>query len=433
MLNLGMYKEQKIGILIDVQNMYYSGKNLYNSKLNYEEVIKVAVAGRKLVRAVGYTIKADVKDEKIFHSALENIGIEVKTKDLLVFHGGHKKGDWDVGLAIDAIRMCEKVDSIIVISGDGDFRDMYEYVKQKGCRIEVVAFGKTASSSIKDYVDRFVDLDKDQKRFLVPLKPVKNNKSKQDYEPGVNKAIDEIKYIADTNARIASGKPIVETKEISDNTNKSNVNSSNNGKNTNNQNSSITRNNTENNNSEHKQVANNQGNNFKKRFNRYDKNNRYNRNNNYRNNQQFNNKNFSDNKFKNNSNNSDDNLEMPKYSNMDDSINDLDFDVVDQKESKKSEKEISKTDKENTNVKTESKSDVKPIEKPTSKDKKSSEKDKTSEKSRKTSRATTKSDTKDKTKKTEKKTDTKSDTKEKEPKAVEKKNKKSLLGKLMGK
>ena len=159
MLNSNVYKEQRVGILIDVQNMYYSAKNLYNSKVNFVEILNTALRGRKLIRAVAYTIKADVKDEKNFHEALEKIGFEVKTKDLLVFHGGHKKGDWDVGIAMDAVRAAEKVDVIVVVSGDGDFKEMYEYVRGKGCRIEVIAFGKTASSSIKGYVDDFIDMD----------------------------------------------------------------------------------------------------------------------------------------------------------------------------------------------------------------------------------------------------------------------------------
>jgi uncharacterized LabA/DUF88 family protein len=150
--------------------MYYSAKNLYNAKVNFEEILKTALNGRQLIRAIAYAIKADVKDEKNFHDALENIGFEVKTKDLLVFYGGHKKGDWDVGIAMDGVRAAEKSDVIVVISGDGDFRDLYEYVRGKGCRIEVMAFGKTASSQIKDYVDLFIDMDKN-KKYLIPLKP----------------------------------------------------------------------------------------------------------------------------------------------------------------------------------------------------------------------------------------------------------------------
>ena len=83
-----VYNEQRVCVLVDVQNMYYSAKNLYNCKVNFVEMLKTALQGRKLIRAIAYAIKADVKDESVFHEALNNIGFEVKTKGLLVFHGG---------------------------------------------------------------------------------------------------------------------------------------------------------------------------------------------------------------------------------------------------------------------------------------------------------------------------------------------------------
>ena len=214
MLNSNVYKEQRVGILIDVQNMYYSAKNLYNSKVNFVEILNTALRGRKLIRAVAYTIKADVKDEKNFHEALEKIGFEVKTKDLLVFHGGHKKGDWDVGIAMDAVRAAEKVDVIVVVSGDGDFKEMYEYVRGKGCRIEVIAFGKTASSSIKGYVDDFIDMDKD-KKYLIPLggkQPPANKQQNTAKTPFVNKP------------NVNVQKSHVNASKTNTNTNKPNVN-----------------------------------------------------------------------------------------------------------------------------------------------------------------------------------------------------------------
>ena len=87
-------KEQRVGVFVDVQNMYYSAKNLYKAKVNFAQVLRNAVAGRKLVGAIAYVIKADIKEEKNFHDALEKIGYEVKSKDLQIFPGGAKKGDW---------------------------------------------------------------------------------------------------------------------------------------------------------------------------------------------------------------------------------------------------------------------------------------------------------------------------------------------------
>ena len=176
------HSEQRVAVLIDVQNMYYSAKHLYNTKVNFKEIMKTAVSGRKLVRAIGYAIKADVKDENVFHDALNKVGIEVKAKDLLVFHGGSKKGDWDIGIAMDAVRLSNKIDTLVLVSGDGDFKDLLTYLKQHGLRTEVLAFNKTASIFIKQEADLFVDLEKEKNKYLINYR---DNKSyeKRSYQP----------------------------------------------------------------------------------------------------------------------------------------------------------------------------------------------------------------------------------------------------------
>jgi len=160
------YKDQRIGIFIDVQNMYYSAKQLYKGKVNFNVVLKEAIAGRKLIRAIAYVIKADVKDEETFYDALIEMGFEVRSKDLQVFYGGAKKGDWDVGIAMDVMRLAPKLDTIVLVSGDGDFSDLLEHTKSLGCRVEVVAFGKTTSHKLREVADFFKDLDKDNKYLL---------------------------------------------------------------------------------------------------------------------------------------------------------------------------------------------------------------------------------------------------------------------------
>ena len=160
------HKNQRIGVFVDVQNMYYSAKHLYNSKANFRTILREAISGRKLIRAVAYVIKADVKDENTFYDALEEMGFEVKSKELQVFYGGAKKGDWDVGIAMDVMRLAPKLDTIILVSGDGDFSDLLEHAKSLGCRTEVVAFGKTTSYKLKEVADLFVDLDENTKYLL---------------------------------------------------------------------------------------------------------------------------------------------------------------------------------------------------------------------------------------------------------------------------
>jgi len=117
------HKEQRVGVFIDTQNLYHSAKNLYKRKVNFGAILKDALAGRKLVRATAYVITTESGEEKAFFEALEKLGIEAKTKDLQIFAGGMKKADWDVGLAVDAIRLSSLVDAIILVTGDGDFAD----------------------------------------------------------------------------------------------------------------------------------------------------------------------------------------------------------------------------------------------------------------------------------------------------------------------
>lgn len=159
---------QRIGIFVDVQNMYYSAKHLYSAKVNFAQILKTAVAGRNLIRAIAYVIKADVREEQNFFDALEKIGFEVKSKDLQIFAGGAKKGDWDIGIAMDTIELAPKLDTIVIVSGDGDYVPLLHHLRRAlGCRIEVIAFGKSSSSVLRQECDLFTDLDNDKKRYLI--------------------------------------------------------------------------------------------------------------------------------------------------------------------------------------------------------------------------------------------------------------------------
>ena len=159
-------KEQRVEVLIDVQNLYYSARNLYQSKVNFGEVLKTGVAGRKMIRAFAYVVRTKTGEEKPFFEALEKLGIETRIRDLQEFYGGAKKADWDVGIVIDAIRTAPTLDVVVLCSGDGDFIPLVEYLKNQGKRVEVVAFGKSTSSRLKETADEFIDLDTDQKFLL---------------------------------------------------------------------------------------------------------------------------------------------------------------------------------------------------------------------------------------------------------------------------
>ncbi len=163
--------DQRVGVFIDVQNMFYSAKNLYNKKVNFANILKDVVNKRKLIRAIAYVIKADELKEHTFFTALRKIGFEVKSKDLQVFVGGAKKGDWDVGIAMDMIELAPKLDTMILVSGDGDFISLVNHLKHAmGCRVEVAAFDKTCSGNLKAVADEFTDLEKNSKKYLMVSK-----------------------------------------------------------------------------------------------------------------------------------------------------------------------------------------------------------------------------------------------------------------------
>lgn len=162
------HPEQRVAVFIDTQNLYHSAKNLYHSRVNFGNVLKDSVAGRRLVRARAYSVTTESGEEKAFFEALGKVGIEMITKDLQVFYGGAKKADWDVGLAVDAITAAPKVDTIVLVTGDGDFVPLVEYLQMhSGCQVEVVSFGRSTSAKLKEATDDFLDLDDEPRRYLL--------------------------------------------------------------------------------------------------------------------------------------------------------------------------------------------------------------------------------------------------------------------------
>ncbi len=160
-------KNHRIGVFVDVSNMYHSAKNLYRSRVNFRELLKMVTANRELVRAIAYVVKSDTDEEKAFFSALEKSGYELKSKDLQIFPGGMKKGDWDVAIAVDAITLSKLVDVIVIVSGDGDYEPLVEYLKFNGNIVEVAGFGRSTSSRLIDSAHNFTDLDEVTEKVIL--------------------------------------------------------------------------------------------------------------------------------------------------------------------------------------------------------------------------------------------------------------------------
>lgn len=161
------HKEQRVGVLVDVSNMYHSAKNLYKKRVNFREILKEAVGGRKLIRAIAYVVKTEAEEGIHFFEALSQQGFEVKMKDLQIFAGGAKKADWDVGIAVDAIKLSDKLDVVVIVTGDSDFLPLVSYLQNtKGCLVEIIAFRQTASTKLIEEADDFVNLS-ENKKFLL--------------------------------------------------------------------------------------------------------------------------------------------------------------------------------------------------------------------------------------------------------------------------
>ncbi len=203
------FANQRVGIFVDAQNLYHSAKNLHHGRVNYPELIRHLVAGRQLIRAMAYVVKSEgveppkgnamrpasplhqrgeqdrerrewdngvndfggapsgaerpgraLSSEASFFDALTKAGLELRMKDLQIFGDGLKKADWDVGMAVDAIRMSSFLDVIIIVTGDGDFIPLVDYLKWGAGRlVEVAAFKRSASAKIQEAADRFINIE----------------------------------------------------------------------------------------------------------------------------------------------------------------------------------------------------------------------------------------------------------------------------------
>ncbi|MEW5804355.1 MAG: NYN domain-containing protein [bacterium] len=148
-------KNAQVALFVDVQNMFYSAKNLYNGRLDYEKFMKAAVGDRTLVQATAYIVQTPDIDQTKFISLLKSIGYVVRAMDLKTGTGGFAKGNWDVGMTIDMLNVIDKVDALVLATGDGDFVPIVKLFQKKGVRVEIVSFAYNTAIDLKEIADRF--------------------------------------------------------------------------------------------------------------------------------------------------------------------------------------------------------------------------------------------------------------------------------------
>lgn len=155
-----IFESQRTAVFADVQNMFYSAKNIHSdSRVDYEKLLVTVLKSRPLVRAIAYLVETEDVDQSGFKYQLRNFGWEVRSKQLKIRPDGSTKGDWDMGIAIDAIAISEKVDTVVLISGDGDFTALVEHLKACGVRVEVHSFERNTAAELIASATEYYPID----------------------------------------------------------------------------------------------------------------------------------------------------------------------------------------------------------------------------------------------------------------------------------
>jgi len=160
----GEWAEQRVGLFVDTQNLYYAARDFYNSHVDYKELLKLSERGRRLCQATAYVVEREGEATAYgFVTKLSTLGYRVRRRKVRVHradNGGRPllEGDWDMGIAADIVRAWDFLEVIVLASGDGDFAPMLELAQQRGRRVEILAFREAASQSLLDLTDAFLNL-----------------------------------------------------------------------------------------------------------------------------------------------------------------------------------------------------------------------------------------------------------------------------------
>jgi len=140
---------QKIAIFVDVQNIYYTSRDTYQRQFNYRKFWQLISEQGEIVTAYAYAIQRNDDAQHKFQKALKHIGFEVKLKPFIQRRDGSAKGDWDVGITIDVMEVAKTVDTVILLSGDGDFDLLLnKVVNDYGVRAEVYGVQLLTANSL---------------------------------------------------------------------------------------------------------------------------------------------------------------------------------------------------------------------------------------------------------------------------------------------
>lgn len=151
---------QKVLLLVDVQNVYYTVRQVYGCNFDYNAFWSRATAGRQVVKAFAYATERGDQKQREFQNILRAIGFEVKLKNFIQRADGSAKGDWDVGITIDAMEYAAAADVVVLlVSGDGDFDLLVNKLVEKGKIVEVYGVPKLTASALINAASKFIPID----------------------------------------------------------------------------------------------------------------------------------------------------------------------------------------------------------------------------------------------------------------------------------
>ena len=160
----GEWPDQRVGLFVDTQNLYYAARDIYNRHVDYRRLLRLAERGRRLGFATAYVVEREGESTAFgFVTKLSSIGYRVRRRKVRVHRSDDDgrmvlEGDWDMGIAADIVQAWGRLDAVVLASGDGDFVPILELAQQRGCRVEVLAFHETASQGLIDLADAFLNL-----------------------------------------------------------------------------------------------------------------------------------------------------------------------------------------------------------------------------------------------------------------------------------
>ena len=157
----GFLRQQRVAVFVDVQNMYHSAKKTFGRNLSYARMLRACVRNRRLVRSIAYVIDREGVDQVSFFDHLRYCGFEVRKREVIERVDGSRKAEWELGIAMDMMRVADRVDSIIIVSGNGVFADVVPTLQAKGVKVECCAFRESMSDLLLRAVDQYHLLSED--------------------------------------------------------------------------------------------------------------------------------------------------------------------------------------------------------------------------------------------------------------------------------